>query len=123
MLPSIDYRFVQVEPKGRVSHYGPRLTTGKQQHLIYIKPYSSRVVHMPMVATTKGGQRQEWNHSDSLFNAGKIRVTIVGSSQVGKDTKEIEMNVIADGVAVDVHTSLLLDMTSQAYLVKVRTKP
>ena len=49
---------------------------------------------------------------------GKIRVTIVGSSQVAKDIKEIEMNVIAEGISVDMHTSMLLDMTNQAYLVK-----
>lgn len=98
LMSCIDYRFVQVEPKGRVSHYQPRTTTGNQQHLIYIRPYSSKLVHMPVVATTKG----------------KIRVTIVGRSQVGKYTKEIEMNVMADGVSVDMHTSLLLDMTSQA---------
>ena len=102
LMSSLDYRFVQVGGKGRVSHYAPRTTSGHQQHLVYIKPFTSRLVHMPIVATTKG----------------RIKVTIVGRSQVGKDVKEIEMDVIADGAAVDMHTSLLLDMTSQAFLVK-----
>ena len=68
---------------------------------------------------------------------GTIKVTITGRCQAAKvtlaiineysllinilifqDTKEIEMNVLADGQDVPLHTSLLLDMRSQSYLIK-----
>ncbi|RWS10332.1 CD109 antigen-like protein, partial [Dinothrombium tinctorium] len=100
---SIDYCFVLVGEMGLVSHYKPDLICNKKyQHLVYIKAQSSKIVPVPIVAVTKG----------------KIQVTIIGRTQVGKEREEIFIDVITDGASVSVHTSFLLDMRSQAYLLK-----
>ncbi|XP_067144276.1 CD109 antigen-like [Centruroides vittatus] len=102
LAPSDDYRFVQVEAFGVVSSYGPRLTSGEHQHLVYIKPYGQFIVHVPIVATRKG----------------KIEVVITGRTQVAKDVVTIPIEILPDGAPVTVHTSLLLDMRSEAYNIK-----
>ncbi|XP_013794547.1 CD109 antigen-like [Limulus polyphemus] len=99
---SDDYRFVQVEPLGVVSSYDPRITGGQHQHLLYIKPYLYEVVYVPIVATRKGD----------------IEVTITGKTQVAKDEVITPITILADGVPVYRHTSLLLDLRNQAYNIK-----
>ncbi|RWS20165.1 CD109 antigen-like protein, partial [Leptotrombidium deliense] len=100
---SQDYCFVKVGEMGLVSARSPDLVCNKKfQHLVYISAYSSKLVHIPIVART----------------TGKIIVEITGRTQVDKETKKIPFNVVADGASVNVHTSFLLDMTSQALLLK-----
>ncbi|XP_035214873.1 CD109 antigen-like isoform X2 [Stegodyphus dumicola] len=99
---SDDYRFVQVEPLGIVSSYNPRTASGEWQHLIYVKPVSHVFVHIPIVAT----------------KIGEIEVTIIGRTQVAKDVATMTINVSPDGVPVHRHTSLLLDMRNEAYMIR-----
>lgn len=103
ILPaSDDYRFVQVEPLGIVSSYRPRTSGGELQHLVYVKPVSHLFVYVPIVAT----------------RPGDIDVTVIGRTQVAKDVSVTTINIVPDGVPVNLHTSLLLDMRSEAYLIK-----
>ncbi|CAG2109502.1 unnamed protein product [Medioppia subpectinata] len=99
---SLDYRFVEVGPMGRVSSYSPKTSGGVHQHLIYIKPHSSFLVPIPVVPTTRG----------------KIKIIITGRTQVAKDQKVIEVEVLADGAQVSLHTSMLLDLRAQSYIIK-----
>ncbi|XP_054157976.1 CD109 antigen-like, partial [Oppia nitens] len=98
---SDDYRFVEVGPMGRVSSYSPKISGGIHQHLIYIKPQSSFLVPVPVVP----------------IKSGKIKIVITGRTQVAKDTKEIDVEVLADGAKVSLHTSLLLDLRAQSYII------
>ncbi|GFT53743.1 CD109 antigen [Nephila pilipes] len=102
LLASDDYRFVEVEPFGIVSSYNPRTTDGEHQHLIYVKPVSHMIVHVPIVATT----------------IGEIEVNIVGRTQVARDIASMTIKIAPDGVPVHRHTSLLLDMRNEAYLIR-----
>ncbi|XP_015919307.1 CD109 antigen [Parasteatoda tepidariorum] len=102
LMASDDYRFVQVEPMGIVSSYNPRTGSGELQHLIYVKPVSHAFVHIPIVAT----------------KIGEIQVTIIGRTQVAKDVAEMTITISPDGVPVHRHTSLLLDMRNEAYLIR-----
>ncbi|GFQ90018.1 pregnancy zone protein, partial [Trichonephila clavata] len=102
LLASDDYRFVEVEPFGIVSSYNPRTTDGEHQHLIYVKPVSHMIVHVPIVAT----------------KIGDIEVNIVGRTQVARDIASVTISIAPDGVPVHRHTSLLLDMRNEAYLMR-----
>ncbi|XP_022256776.1 CD109 antigen-like [Limulus polyphemus] len=99
---SDDYRFVQVEPLGVVSSYEPRVTAGEHQHLLYIRPYLYEVVYIPVVAT----------------RTGDIEVVITGRTQVARDRVATSITILADGVPVYRHTSLLLELRNQAYNIK-----
>lgn len=99
---SDDYSFVQVEPLGIVSSYKPRLASGEWQHLTYVKPVSHVFVHIPIVAK----------------RIGKIDVVITGRTQVAKDTEVFSIDISPDGVPVYVHTSALLDMRNEAYVIR-----
>ncbi|GFX67464.1 macroglobulin complement-related [Trichonephila clavipes] len=102
LLASDDYRFVEVEPFGIVSSYNPRTTDGEHQHLIYVKPVSHMIVHVPIVAT----------------KIGDIEVNIVGRTQVARDIASVTISIAPDGVPVHRHTSLLLDMRNEAYIMR-----
>lgn len=99
---SSDYEFVHVEAMGRVNSYKPRTSRGIHQHLIVVKPTNWRLVHVPVV----------------FKRLGSIQISITGRCQVEKDTKTLDIEVITEGAKVALHTSLLLDLRTQAYLVK-----
>lgn len=99
---SPDYKFVHVGPFGRVSSYGPQTSHGEHHHLIVIRPGRSTVVYMPIVA-----QR-----------LGDIDVTVIAKTQVAKDVVVKSLHVDADGIPQHVHTSVVLDLSQGAYLIK-----
>lgn len=99
---SLDYKFVHVEPFGLVSSYNPRTSFGEHQHLIFIKPGKTAIVYMPIVPT----------------RLGDINVTVTAKTQVARDTITKTLHVKADGITQYRHTSLLLDLSQGAYLIK-----
>nr|XP_042903885.1 CD109 antigen isoform X1 [Parasteatoda tepidariorum]XP_042903886.1 CD109 antigen isoform X2 [Parasteatoda tepidariorum]XP_042903887.1 CD109 antigen isoform X3 [Parasteatoda tepidariorum] len=99
---SPDYKFVHVESFGRVDSYAPRTTSGEQQHLVWIKPGKAVEVYMPIVPT----------------RLGDIDVTIMTKSQVAKDIITRRIHVEADGIPQYRHTTVQLDLSQGAYLIK-----
>ncbi|XP_023235311.1 CD109 antigen-like [Centruroides sculpturatus] len=99
---SLDYKFVHVGPFGYVSSYSPRTSFGEHQHLIFIKPGKTAIVYMPIVPT----------------KLGDINVTITAKTQVARDSITRKLHVEADGITQYRHTSLLLDLSQGAYLLK-----
>lgn len=99
---SFDYKFVHVEPFGRVASYAPRTSFGQHQHLIMIYPGKTSVVYMPIVA-----QR-----------TGDINVTVMAKTQVAKDIVTRTLHVEPDGIPQYTHTSVVLDLSQGAYLIK-----
>ncbi|KPM04684.1 LDL, Prenyltransferase and alpha-2-macroglobulin domain-containing protein [Sarcoptes scabiei] len=96
------YKFVHVESFGRVQSYNPRTSFGQHQHLIMIYPSQTKVVYMPIVA-----QR-----------IGDINITVMAQTQVAKDIVTKTIRVEPDGVPQYTHTSLVLDLSQGAYLIK-----
>ncbi|XP_013776899.1 CD109 antigen-like isoform X2 [Limulus polyphemus] len=99
---SPDYKFVHVEALGRVQSYQPRTSFGEHQHLVFVHPGRSLVVYFPIVPT----------------KLGDINVTVVAKTQVSKDKVTKTIRVESDGVPQPRHTSLLLDLSQGAYLIK-----
>ncbi|XP_054709212.1 CD109 antigen-like [Uloborus diversus] len=96
------YKFVHVEPFGVVESYDPRTSSDEQQHLILIKAGKSAVVYMPIVPIV----------------LGKINVTVMARSQIAKDIRTKELLVESDGILQQKHTSILLDLSQGAHLIK-----
>ncbi len=99
LVGSDDYKFVHVEENGYVVSYDPRTSSGDHQHLIVIPPQDTVEIHMPIVPTV---------------SQGTIEVTIRASTQVRRDEEVVEIEVMGEGVKVDDHTSLLLDLKNRA---------
>lgn len=99
---SNDYKFVHVGPLGRVSSYSPQTSSGEHHHLVVIRPGKSTIVYMPIVA-----QR-----------LGDVNVTISARTQVSKDVVTKNIHVEADGIRQELHTSVVLDLSQGAYLIK-----
>ncbi|XP_035209732.1 CD109 antigen-like, partial [Stegodyphus dumicola] len=99
---SPDYKFVHVESFGKVESYKPRTSFGEHQHLVFIKPGKAVVVYMPIVPT----------------RLGDIDVTIMTKSQVAKDVVTRRVHVEADGIPQYRHTTVQLDLSQGAYLIK-----
>lgn len=99
---SLDYKFVHVESFGRVQSYNPRTSFGQHQHLVMIYPGRTKIVYMPIVA-----QR-----------IGNINVTVMANTQVAKDIVTKTILVEPDGVPQYTHTSVVLDLSQGAYLIK-----
>ncbi|KFM63961.1 CD109 antigen, partial [Stegodyphus mimosarum] len=99
---SPDYKFVHVESFGKVESYNPRTSFGEHQHLVFIKPGKAVVVYMPIVPT----------------RLGDIDVTIMTKSQVAKDVVTRRVHVEADGIPQYRHTTVQLDLSQGAYLIK-----
>ncbi|GFS99779.1 CD109 antigen [Nephila pilipes] len=99
---SPDYKFVHVESFGRVDSYNPRTSFGEHQHLVFIKPGKSVVVYMPIVPT----------------RLGDIEVNIMTKSQVAKHVVTRKIHVEADGIPQYRHTTVQLDLSQGAYLIK-----
>lgn len=102
LASSPDYRFVLVGPLGRVNSYAPETSSGEHQHLIFIKPGKSAVVYMPIVPV----------------RTGTIEVTVLAKTQIAKDMVTRSLLVESDGIPQHRHTSLILDLTEGAYLIK-----
>lgn len=99
---SPDYKFVIVGPLGRVASYAPRTAFGEHQHLIFVKPGKSEVVYIPIVPV----------------RFGVINVTIMAKTQIAKDMVTRQLLVESDGIPQVRHTSLVLDLSQGAYLIK-----
>lgn len=102
LAKSSEFKFVHVESFGMVQSYNPRTSFGQHQHLVMIYPHQTKVVNMPIVAQ----------------KTGNINVTVVAQTQVAKDTVTKTMHVIPDGVKQSTHTSVVLDLSQGAYLIK-----
>ncbi|RWS29912.1 CD109 antigen-like protein, partial [Leptotrombidium deliense] len=102
LAKSADYKFIQVGEKGIVSSYNPKTVFGEHHHLILIRPFQSAIVYMPIVA-----QR-----------LGDINVTIIAKTQIAKDSVTRTIHVDADGIPQILHTSVVLDLSQGAYLIK-----
>ncbi|GAB6022547.1 hypothetical protein CHUAL_006653 [Chamberlinius hualienensis] len=99
---SDDYKFVHVEEWGYVSSYSPRTSTGEHQHQIWIEPNDQVVTYMPIVFT----------------RLGEIEVAVEVWTTIGKGEDSITVTVVPDGTKQRFHTSMLLDMRTQPYLLK-----
>ncbi|GBN47190.1 CD109 antigen [Araneus ventricosus] len=99
---SPDYRFVHVEHMGIVQSYNPRTDSNEHHHLVFVKSGKSAVVYMPIVATT----------------TGVINVTVMARAQMAKEVVTRPLIVKPDGVPQFRHTSVLLDLSQGAYLMK-----
>ncbi|KAI1297215.1 Antigen -like protein [Halotydeus destructor] len=99
---SPDYKFVHVEELGRVSAYSPRTSYGEHQHLVVIRPGTSTVVYVPIVAQV----------------LGDVDVTITVKTQIAKNVATETIHVEADGIPQHLHTSVVIDLSQGAYLIK-----
>lgn len=99
---SFDYKFVHVESFGRVQSYNPRTSYGQHQHMVMIYPGKTAVVYMPIVA-----QR-----------IGTINVTVMAKTQVAEEIVSRQLHVEPDGIPQYTHTSVVLDLSQGAYLIK-----
>ncbi|GFQ66757.1 CD109 antigen [Trichonephila clavata] len=96
------YKFVHVEAMGMVESFGPRTDSDEHHHLIFVKSGKSAVVYMPIVATI----------------TGVVNVTVMAKSQLAKEVVTRPLTVDPDGVPQYRHTSVLLDLSQGAYLMK-----
>ncbi|XP_042896102.1 CD109 antigen isoform X6 [Parasteatoda tepidariorum] len=99
---SPNYKFVHVESFGVVQSYDPRTSSEEQHHLVFIKSGKSAVVYMPIVATT----------------TGVINVTVMAKSQLAKEIITRPLLVNSEGIPQQKHSSVLLDLSQGAYLMK-----
>lgn len=97
---SPDYKFVHVEENGIVRSYNPRVFGGDHQFFIYMDAQGSTVVYLPIVP-----QR-----------LGDIDVTLHAATLLGTDTIVRRIHVESDGVPQYRHQSILLDLSSRAYV-------
>ncbi|XP_063238725.1 CD109 antigen-like [Bacillus rossius redtenbacheri] len=97
---SRDYKFVHVEMNGIVGSYNPRTSFGEHQFFVYIRAQDAAVVYLPVVPT----------------RLGDIYVTVQVSTLIGKDVITRKLHVEADGLPQYRHQSVLLDLTSRAYV-------
>lgn len=102
LMSSPDYKFVHVESSGIVKSNDPRTTQGELHHLVVVKGGKTSVVHMPIVAT----------------RTGSINITIIAQTQIAKDIITKVLMVEAEGIPQFRHTSILLDLSQGAYLIK-----
>uniref|UniRef100_A0A0P4VGJ9 Putative alpha-macroglobulin n=2 Tax=Rhodnius TaxID=13248 RepID=A0A0P4VGJ9_9HEMI len=97
---STHYKFVHVEMNGIVRSYNPRTSFGEHQFFVYIKAQDAAVVYLPIVPTI----------------LGDIKVKIMASTLIGKDVVYKNLHVLADGLPQYRHQSILLDLSSRAYV-------
>ncbi|XP_022255098.1 CD109 antigen-like [Limulus polyphemus] len=90
---SRDYSFVTLET------YSSQVD---QEHLVKIAPGKSEVVYLPIVPV----------------RIGEINVTVMAKTQDFKDLITRRLHVEADGILQHHQTSLLVDLTQGAYLIK-----
>lgn len=102
---SADYDYIHVEAFGVVQSYAPRLSSGEleHQHLVWLAPYETTAVHMPIVAKKQ---------------YGTIEVRVRASTGIAEDRHSRKIRVYADGVPQRLHTSTLLDLSHRAVVIK-----
>ena len=101
LLPSSDYRFVNVEPDGIVSSYEPKATTGQHQVLVIIQPGTSRRIHIPVL----------------FIRAGMIEVKLEAISGANRDDFTTLVQVQYEGVTNVYHTPYLLSLVNTPRLI------
>ncbi|KAG7167134.1 CD109 antigen-like 1 [Homarus americanus] len=100
VLPgSDDYRFINVENDATVSHYSPRLSSGDHHHLLWVEGERFTEVMLPLAVVRQ---------------SGSFSVTVHARSQVGSDTRSVNIKVQTEGAEVRKHTSVLLDLKNRA---------
>lgn len=97
---SSDYKFVHVGENGIVRSYNPETSTGEQQFFIYMEAQGTDIVYLPIVPT----------------RLGDIEITVHGATLLGTDTITRRLHVEADGLPQYRHQSILLDLSSRAYV-------
>lgn len=97
---SQDYKFVHVEMDGIVRSYNPRTSYGEHQFFIFIKAQDAAIVYLPIVPT----------------RLGDIKVTVMASTLMGKDTVTKNLHVLPDGLPQYRHQSILLDLSTRGYI-------
>ncbi|CAL1294220.1 unnamed protein product [Larinioides sclopetarius] len=93
------YEFVNVDTVAKIEAHPD---ANEHHHLIFVKSGKSAVVYMPIVATT----------------TGVVNVTVMAKSQTAKEIATKPLLVQPDGVPQSKHTSVLLDLSQGAYLMK-----
>ncbi|XP_066601822.1 CD109 antigen [Prorops nasuta] len=97
---SKDYKFVHVEEHGIVQSYKPRTSFGEHQFFIWIPAQDASIVYLPIVPV----------------RLGEIKVKIYAATLIGKDSVTKTLIVEADGLPQHRHQSILLDLSSRAYV-------
>ncbi|XP_053614245.1 CD109 antigen [Plodia interpunctella] len=97
---SPEYKFIHVEENGIVVSYNPRTSFGEQQFFVYIAAGDAATVHVPVVST----------------RLGDIRVRLHAATLQGKHRAIKKITVEADGLPQHRHQSVLLDLSSRAYV-------
>lgn len=97
---SPDYKFVHVGENGIVRSYNPETSSGEHQFFIYLDAQGTAIVYLPVVPT----------------RLGDIEITVHGATLLGTDTITRKLHVEADGLPQYRHQSILLDLSSRAYV-------
>jgi len=93
---STNYRTVNIDPKGIVSSYAPRLTTGEHHVLIVLYPNEVRRIYLPFVPIV----------------AGEIEVSIEGITGVSRDFFREIIKVNYEGIRNYYHTPTILSLNN-----------
>ncbi|XP_049876767.1 CD109 antigen [Pectinophora gossypiella] len=97
---STDYKFVHVEENGIVVSYNPRTSFGEHQFFVYILAGDAATVYIPVVPT----------------RLGDIHVHVHASALQGQHHYTKKITVEADGLPQYRHQSVLLDLSTRAYV-------
>uniref|UniRef100_A0A8D8ZM66 Complement C3 n=2 Tax=Cacopsylla melanoneura TaxID=428564 RepID=A0A8D8ZM66_9HEMI len=100
---SKEYKFVHVEENGIVSSYGARLSAGDHQILVYLDPEGQERVDIPVAP---------------VIEQGHVKVIIEVITQAGHVTLQHDLEVLGEGVTVNRHTSVFLDLKSRALVLR-----
>ena len=104
ILPaSDDYKFIQVETYGYVTSYAPRLTTGDHHHFVWLRGESEMAILLPIAPQ---------------LELGELTVVIELSTQITQVFQEVTINIAPEGSIFNVHTSVLLDLTNRANVLR-----
>ncbi|KAI5704478.1 hypothetical protein M8J75_005777 [Diaphorina citri] len=99
---SSQYKFVHVEENGIVSSYGARLSSGDHQILIYLDPQSQERVDIPVAP---------------VIDQGHVKVTVEVITQAGHVILHHDLTVLGEGMLINRHTSIFLDLKSRALVL------
>ncbi|XP_065199641.1 ovostatin-like [Planococcus citri] len=100
LAASNDYKFVNVESEGVVSSYGARLTSGDRQILVYMAAKSETEIRFPVAPSVE---------------QGLIEVVFLVSSQTGLVNVSHFVHVKSEGVLINRHTSLTMDLVNRGF--------
>lgn len=97
LLNSDQYDIIQID-----KHQNSKRTKKTLNHLIFLSPFSSRKVPIPIVSK----------------KIGFIKVKVTAKSQTIQIAKTVEIQVESDGVPVELFTNSLIDLRRKSELVK-----